>query len=181
MFTIVLYALVACLSTLRVRYHEEHERLDTEGICYTCNYDLSGTPAALPCPECGSTKREHYRTRETSTIHVHERRLGWAIFMGLLVLAYLGLARPLAEALVISSYEAMGYGPDVARRAAYARELRQEPTEILWPITAVLILSPLIGFLSHHRRRLTALAILLAIACALLVYEWYISYLPSRR
>jgi hypothetical protein len=176
-FTVFSYVFFACISSLRRQRHETRERLDTEGICYTCKYDLSGTPATLPCPECGSTAREHYRAHASTSLHVHWQRLGWSVLMGMLLVAYLVSAGPIAEAVVVSSYEVMGYSPEVALKAARARELRGDPTSILWPVSAMIASAPLIGFGSDRRRRLAALGILLMLAFAVLAYEWYFRFM----
>jgi hypothetical protein len=161
---IILFLASFLFVAVRFRPAGERLRLDKPGVCYTCGYDLSATPPPLPCPECGSTTREHYKIRKQSHLTLVPARIGWCAAMLPLLILYFPAAIATAHLLFARRYPG-------AAASIHQSLAEDEYGSLFWIVELAIGLLPLL-VLAPRRTRirllLAALFIALAINAAML-------------
>jgi hypothetical protein len=149
------------------------EPIDPLGKCASCGYDTAGLPPQGICPECG-VSLSYRRHRRRNELHWRCPSRAMLLPASVLLIMYLLTAWPLAQSLVIRSYRALGYSPEVSLMAATKRELRSmSPDQILFPVWIVAGLSPLLGYSRRRRAAVLFLAICILAACSTAIARWF--------
>jgi hypothetical protein len=178
MLAIILFIAVMLATCVRTEARSQSIRIDTPGVCFECRYDLSGLSASTPCPECGAPQTEHTRTMKWTAFELAEPQLRWSLWMLPLLVLYLVTMHAAAERLVIASYQAQGYGIQVARHVATRNELELMSTDaILWPIAVAVGISPGLGLLKRRGMAVVALSVGLILALIMVALIWTVPYL----
>lgn len=143
-------------------FEEEVEPIDP--ACGSCGYSLRGLPGEGVCPECGRRylPSRHVNVKQNERIVYRRGTIVYWLVCALLVgaLEYWEVGVHLYAWGTIRGYLDDGYRIDVARNAAFKRELASGGVYLGWWLGSWWFgVTPIIGLMCRGWRRYVALAV----------------------